>query len=239
MDLKELINEAVKEELNLKNLVSEVQPKQKKEVLEEGYAVEAKKFDLKTQLLSEKNKDSHFKLLDGYCKKLNEVSANLDAVDKSEANVNYSLFRSLKNDEAHNNNAVFLHTLFFENISDLNSQISTDSLTYMKLTKDFGTFENWQEDFIACGISSRNGWVVTGYNPYLGRYMNMVIDLHTDNLILGLIPVVVVDCWEHSYYRDYLTNREKYIHAMMKELDWEVIENRIEKCELISKAMRK
>ena len=42
MDLKELINEAVKEELNLNNLVSEVQPKQKKEVLEEGYAVEAK-----------------------------------------------------------------------------------------------------------------------------------------------------------------------------------------------------
>jgi superoxide dismutase len=45
--------------------------------------------------------------------------------------------------------------------------------------------------------------------------------------MIGFHPVIVMDCWEHSYYRDYLKDRKTYVFAMMKELDWNVIENRI------------
>ena len=41
--------------------------------------------------------------------------------------------------------------MYFENISDLNSTVSVDSLSYMRLARDFGTFDDWQKDFIACG----------------------------------------------------------------------------------------
>jgi Fe-Mn family superoxide dismutase len=235
MDLQKIINEAINDEFKAKG----INLKEEKEVLNEGYAVQVNNYNLKTELLSEKNKKEHLGLLEGYTKNLNRVASELEGVDKSEVNPNHSLFRSLKKDEAYNHNAVFLHSLFFENISDLNSKITTDSLSYMKLSKDFGSFEEWQEDFIACALSSRNGWVVTGYNIYLQRYMNTVIDLHSQDLVLGMIPVIVLDCWEHSYYRDYLTNRKKYVHGMMKELKWETIEERFEKCELIQKVMRK
>ena len=108
-----------------------------------------------------------------------------------------------------------------------------NTLSFMKLERDFGSFDNWQEDFIACAMSSRNGWAVTAYNTQLRRYVNMVIDLHSLNIMIGCHPVIVLDCWEHSYYRDYLKNRKAYVHAMMKEFNWDVIESRIQTTEKI------
>lgn len=226
-NLDKLINEAIDETFR----------KEKVNKINEAYVTQPSKFDLQTELLSDKTKKEHQKLLEGYSKKLNEVSAKLDGCDKSGANLNNSEFRSLKIDEAYNHNAAFLHGLYFENISDLNSQINMSSLSYMKLSKDFGTFDAWQEDFVACCLSARNGWAVTFYNPYLKRYINTIIDLHSQNVMLGMIPVIVIDCWEHSYYRDYLTNRKAYVFGMMKELNWHVIEDRIKKTEKLSKIL--
>jgi Fe-Mn family superoxide dismutase len=219
----------------IKEAIDDTFRKDSGESINEAYVTQASKFDLQTELLSQKTKKAHQELLEGYSKKLNEVSAKIDGCDKSGANLNSSEFRSLKIDETYNHNAAFLHGLYFQNISDLNSQINMNSLSYIKLARDFGTFDAWQEDFVACCLSARNGWAVTFFNPYLKRYVNTVIDLHSDNVMIGMIPVVVMDCWEHSYYRDYLSNRKAYVFGMMKELNWGVIEDRIKKSEKLSK----
>ena len=128
--------------------------------------------------------------------------------------------------------------MFFENISDVHSQVTMDSMAFMRLERDFGSFDDWQKDFIACALSARNGWAVTVYNTFLNRYMNIVIDLHSQNIPMASYPVIVIDCWEHAYYRDYLNERKIYVFAMMKELNWDTIEERFKKAERISKATR-
>ena len=135
-------------------------------------------------------------------------------------------------------NAAYLHELYFSNISDLHSNISMDSLSYMRLARDFGTFDEWQKDFIACCQASRCGWAMTYYNTYLQSYMNASIDLHSINMPVGAYPVIVMDVWQHAYYRDYLKDAKTYTHAMMKQLDWDVIESRVHKAEKIAKALR-
>lgn len=205
--------------------------------LHEAYSTQAKKFDLRTELLSNKNKRAHLELMEGYIETLNQVSAQLDAVDRGEVKSNSSEFRSLKLDEMYNLNAAFLHGMFFENISDLQSQLTMDTLTFMRLERDFGSFDAWQKDFIACAMSCRNGWALTVYNSHLNRFINVVVDLHTQNVPVSSFPVVVLDMWEHSYYRDYLRDKKTYIHAMMKELDWEIIEKRVKKADKIAKVM--
>jgi Fe-Mn family superoxide dismutase len=238
-NLDKIIKEAVDSSLseNGLNKNNKKETSNPKSLLSEAYVIEAGKFDLQTELLSSKTKKSHQELLEGYAKQLNEISANLDGVDKSLANLNHSSFRSLKVDETYNHNAAFLHGLYFENISDLNSNITMNSLSYMRLARDFGSFDAWQEDFIACCLSARNGWAVTYYDIYLKRYVNTIIDLHSLNVMIGMIPVIVMDCWEHSYYRDYLKNRKMYVFAMMKELKWSVIEDRIKKADKISQIL--
>ncbi len=208
------------------------------EEINESLVLQKKKFDLPTELLTTKNKAAHLELYENYVKSFNRVSAELDAADRDDANLNHSYFRSLKVDETYNMNAAYLHELYFNNISDMQSKISMDTLSFMRIERDFGTFDGWQQDFIACAKSARNGWVVTGFNTYTQRYMNVVIDLHNVNIPVGFYPVIVMDVWEHAYCRDYLSKRKSYVHAMMKELNWDVIEDRFKRAEKIAKALK-
>ena len=218
------LKQIIREELGLKS-----------DTLSESYVTQAKKYNLTTELLSDKNKAEHQKLLENYVKTLNEVSTKLDTVNRDDANLNSSEFRALKIDEVYNMNAAYLHALFFENISDQRSVITMDSLAFMRLERDFGSFDAWQKDFVACALSARNGWVVTVYSFMLKRYINVVVDLHSLNIPIGCVPIIVLDCWEHSYYRDYLTDRKTYAYGMMKEFNWNEIGDRFQKAEKMAK----
>ena len=209
---------------------------QKKD-LNEAFVVADRVFDIKTDKLSEKSIAAHQELLKKYIETLNTVSAELDTANRQDANSNHSAYRSLKIDETFNTNASFLHGMYFDNIGDMHSTITADSLTYMRIERDFGSFDDWQKDFIACAMSARNGWVLTVYNGFLKRYMNVVVDLHSLNVPVNAYPVVVLDMWEHAYYRDYLNDKKAYVFNMMKELNWGVIEKRVVKADKIGKVL--
>jgi Fe-Mn family superoxide dismutase len=206
--------------------------------LNESLVAQVKTFNLPTELLSKANKENHVELYHQYVKDFNKISAELDTASRDASNSNDSDFRSLKIDETYNMNASYLHELYFNNISDLNSQIGMDTLAYMRLARDFGSFDAWQSDFIACCLSSRCGWAMTYYNTFTRTYMNCAIDLHSLNVPVGSYPVVVMDVWQHAYYRDYLKDVKTYVYAMMKQLNWQVISNRIEKADKIAEVLR-
>lgn len=206
--------------------------------LNEALVTDPKPFSLNTEFQSASAKKSHFELYENYIKSFNRVSAELDGVNKNEVNSNNSQFRSLKIDETYNMNAIFLHELYFANISDVHSKITMDSLAYMRLQRDFGSFDKWQEDFLACCQASRCGWAVTYYNLFTQTYMNAVVDLHSIEVPVGCLPVIVMDVWQHAYYKDYLRDVKTYSIAMMKELNWSVIEGRFKQSERVAQAMR-
>ena len=226
-DTKNLVN-SIRDDLGL--------PEKSK--IHEAYVTQAKKYNLITDLLSKKTNAAHLEIFEQYVANLNEVSAELDTADRDMANPDHSAFRGLKIDEVSDINASFLHSLYFENIADPQSKIMMDSLAYMRLERDFGTFDAWQKDFIACALSARNGWAMTVYNSFLNRFINVVVDLNNVNIPIGSFPVIVLDVWEHAYYRDYLDDRKTYIFAMMKELKWELIEARFRKADRIAKVVK-
>ena len=223
---KELL-EQIREDLNLGN-----------STMSEAIIAQPKKFKLSTELLSNANKENHIELYDQYIKDFDSISILLDTAIRESSNSNGSEFRSLKIDETYNLNASYLHELYFNNISDLHSNIAMDSLVYMRLARDFGTFDAWQQDFISCCLASRCGWAVTYFNTYTQTYMNCVIDLHSINVPIGAYPVIVMDVWQHAYYRDYLKDVKSYVFGMMKQLNWGVINDRVVKAEEISKVIK-
>ena len=209
-----------------------------KDEVNEAFVAQSKNIDLKTDFLSPANVQNHVNLYKDYVEKFNRASAGLDSVDKAGANSNHSPFRSLKIDETFNMNGAYLHELYFANIGDAQSRIGMDTLSFMRLNRDFGTFDDWQRDFIACGKSARCGWVVTYLNMYTQSYMNCAIDLHSEHVPVGMYPVIVMDVWQHAYYRDYLKDVDSYMLAMMKQLKWSVIEKRFEKADRILNIIR-
>ena len=209
-----------------------------KPAINEAYVAQEKKFDIKTDFLSSENVGNHIELYQDYLEKFNKTSAKLDSIDKAAAHTNHSDYRSVKIDETFNMNGAYLHELYFANMADNNSQINMDTLAYMRLNRDFGTFDDWQKDFIACGLSSRCGWVITYLNTFTQSYMNTFIDLHSDHVPVGMYPVIVMDMWQHAYYKDYLKDSKTYLIGMMKQLNWKVIDERFQRAEDIGEVFK-
>lgn len=225
-----------------KNIKQEIRrtlglPEKKGSPVQEAYVVEPMGYDLKTDFLSDKVKRARLDLFDAYTASLNRVSAELDTASREGANPISSEFRALKVDEARCLSDSFLKARFFDNIDAPSTQLAMDSLTFMRIERDFGTFDDWQRDFIACALAARSGYVVTAYNMLLKRYMNHAVDGGGENLPLGSYPVVVLDVSEGAYYRDYVSDRRTYVIAMMKELDWDVIEERFKVADRIAKVV--
>lgn len=200
----------------------------KKDALnEQAQVLIPKSYINKSEAQSQRTKEAHETLYKGYVDTYNKTTSNLQAASKAESNSNSSAWRSLKNDQTYNMNASKFHELYFGNVGDVTSKIAFNSVPYMRLQRDFGTFDNWQYDFIACAMAARNGWAMTVYEPYTNTYQNVLVDSHNVNIPLGCIPVIVLDMWEHAYYRDYVNDKRLYVNATMKELNWQVIEARM------------
>ncbi len=221
-----------------RSLSSLTDPEPDEEPIEESYVAEPKAYSQVTEFESQKTKEAHTSLYKGYVETLNRVSAELDTVPRGEVDSKHSAFKDLKIDETFNLNATWLHELFFANCFDPHSEVYMDSMAYLRLERDFGTFEDWQKDFMACAMASGNGWAVCGYNIFLRRYVNTFICGHNHDVMMGTYPLVVVDMWEHAYFKDYQTDKKSYLIAMMRELNWNVIEERFTKSESLHEVMK-
>lgn len=238
-DLQQLVSESIKSTFE-KSGPTKSQPKKKpakplKEsrvkstlgIIKEAIVTLPKGFLLKTEKLSARTKEAHEVIYKKYVDLSNKSSSELDGVSREEANSLHSAYKNVSCDLTKTLNGVKFHELYFSNISDLASEISMDSVPYIKLSRNFGTFEKWQYDFIATCMSSCSGWAMTVFDPYKNVYMNVIVDGDTVGLPLGAIPVIVMDMHEHAFYKDYADDKKSYIVAMMRELNWNVIEARM------------
>jgi superoxide dismutase, Fe-Mn family len=208
-----------------------------KELLSEAYVLQAKKYDIQTDILSQKSLDANIKDFESTIEVVNEISAKLDSSDRASSNSKDSAFREIKLAESYNLNDAFLTSVHLDNIADPTSKIMMDSLSYMRIARDFGTFEDWQKDFIACAMGARDGYVVTVYNGSLNRYMNVMVDDNSVGPMMNCFPVICLCVKERFYFRDYLNDRKAYIFAMMKELRWSLIEARFKRADKLSKIL--
>jgi Fe-Mn family superoxide dismutase len=239
LNLKKLIGASVRETFTkngfsseadkkpVKKTVIENVTKTTKNLIKEALNIIPQVFSIKTERLSDAAKKAHEQLYKTYVEAFNKSSSALDAVNVFEANSNKSEYRSQKIDETYNFNSVKLHELYFYNIGDQASEISVDALPYMRLSRDFGTFEKWQFNFLAACKAARSGWAVLVFEPYRNVYMNCIIDSHNKHIPVGAIPVLVMDMWEHAYFLDYQANKDDYIVSMLREVNWNVVEARM------------
>lgn len=160
----------------------------------------------------------HGKLYAGYVNKRNEIEEKLKTADKSQANATYSEFGELKRQETFAADAMILHERYFKNLGG-NGDVSSGGKLGEQIAKDFGSYENWEQEFKAAGLVSR-GWVVLAYDFNDGQLRNYSCDIHNAGGIWGSAPLVVLDVYEHAYFIDYGSDRKKYIDDYFKNLNW-------------------
>lgn len=185
-------------------------------------------FDLagKLQGLSVKQIKEHQTLYEGYVKKRNEIAESLKSVDRAGQNRTYSLFRELKVEETYAVNGSILHELYFENIG-INST-NPGPAAQKLIDNSFGSLENFKKDLMDCAQCSR-GWVLTAYSLDDKRLHNFVCEQHNQNIPVLALPLLVLDVYEHAYMIDFGIKRDPYLDVFWDHIQWNVVEQRIEK----------
>jgi superoxide dismutase, Fe-Mn family len=161
----------------------------------------------------------------GYVTKRNEIEKELNSVDRSKANVNYSAFRALKLEETWNGNGQLLHEVYWATMGG-DGKYDDSFEIVKKIKEDFGSVDAWKADFIATGKSGR-GWVVFSLDSLTdGKTRNFMYDVHNQGGIVGSMPLIAADVFEHAYYHKFGPDRPAYLQALVDNIDWKKAEQR-------------
>jgi len=175
--------------------------------------------------ISDEQIRQHHVLYKKYINKINEINDKLISVDKSKGNSIYSEMRGLLVDETFALNAVILHEMYFSNLTDKYGEPSEALMTI--IDRDFCDWDQYINDMKATAKCAR-GWAITAYNYRDGKIHNFAIDSHNLNVPVFVRPLLVLDMWEHAYMIDYGIDKESYLDAFFKNVNWPVVSQRFE-----------
>lgn len=167
----------------------------------------------------------HYTLYTRYIDCLNKVNADINMASTYDiCNSNYSQIRSAITSKTFCYDAIKLHELYFENLTGNNTRIHGP---IEALVNDvFGSYNEFVEKFKCIALSMR-GWVLLCFDRYSNEYYIYGQDAHDQGVVLYAEPLIVLDVYEHAYMIDYGINRSSYIDAFFANLDFNVINKRL------------
>ncbi|HKU68177.1 MAG TPA: Fe-Mn family superoxide dismutase [Candidatus Baltobacteraceae bacterium] len=189
-----------------------------------------KKWDLSgLQGISDATLEMHFGLYEGYVKNTNTlIELTTQARQSGKAAGSNPKFAELVRRMGWEFNGMRLHEYYFDNLAKNANELKSGRL-YETLGSSYGDFETWKKDFFAVGGMRGVGWAIAFYDPAAQQISNHWVEQHHNGNIAGFVPIVVMDCWEHAFIKDYKpSERGKYIEAFYANLNWAACEARLQ-----------
>lgn len=184
----------------------------------------AKQFKIRPlQGLSETTITEHIKLYEGYVKhtnlilsKIESLKENTDsAYELSEARRRFGFeFDGMRN-----------HELYFGALEGEATTSNASSKLYSKIAEQFGSFDAWLADFKTLAKTRGIGWSILYYDKTTNSLLNSWVDEQHLGHLVGLIPILALDMWEHSFVADYKpSGKPQYIDDYLSQINWSYVE---------------
>ncbi len=181
--------------------------------------------------ISDKTLEMHFKLYEGYVTNTNTLTGRIAAiladgqVDKEEMPSYSELTRRL----GFEYNGMVLHEYYFGNMKKGGGDDAPRGDFRSAVERSFPSYAIWKADFVSVGKMRGVGWAICYLDPANGIVSNHWVELHETGNVAGFIPLLVMDVWEHAFLLDYKpADRPKYIDAFMNNVDWSVVQQRVQ-----------
>ena len=123
------------------------------------------------------------------------------------------------------------HNMFWKNLTKKSDITKISKDLKEELLTSYGSLEELKACMINTAMSTYgNGWLICGFDkntPSSIRcfsYGNSTVPMSNN-----IIPLIVVDAWEHSYFLQYKTDKKTYYTKIWDYLDWEEISTRYAK----------
>ena len=137
------------------------------------------------------------------------------------ANVN-----KLEKDLAFNLGGHVNHSVFWTNMSPNGGDKPVGDLA-AAIDDQFGSFDKFVAHFTATALGVQgSGWSVLAFDSIAQRLVIFQLFDQQGNAPLGVVPLLMLDVWEHAYYLDYLNVRADYVKAFWNIANWANVQER-------------
>jgi Fe-Mn family superoxide dismutase len=154
----------------------------------------------------------------GAVRKLNEIRQQLGNADPTHSGGYWSMYGSLKSAELAARNSSLLHEMYFANLAA--GQQPPASVAQL-ISQRFGSMENFQTQ-LRGSAAAASGWIVLVADP-TSRTLELV---QTEGHAFGsweAAPLLVLDVFEHAYAIDYGANKNGYVDAFWRNVNWQEV----------------
>jgi Fe-Mn family superoxide dismutase len=118
------------------------------------------------------------------------------------------------------------HTIFWNNLSPNGGDKPTGELA-SAIDDFFGSFEKFQAHFTAVALGVQgSGWSVLAWDSISESLIIQQFFDQQANFAAGVVPLLMLDVWEHAYYLDYLNVRADYVKAFWNIANWADVQER-------------
>jgi Fe-Mn family superoxide dismutase len=120
------------------------------------------------------------------------------------------------------------HSIFWTNLSPNGGDKPTGDLA-SAIDDQFGSFDKFTAHFTATAMGVQgSGWAVLAYDSIGQRLIIVQFFDQQGNLPAGIVPLLMLDVWEHAYYLDYKNVRADYVKAFWNIANWENVQKRFD-----------
>ena len=166
----------------------------------------------------------------GYVRNANEAVAELESVRRI-GGEQIRRVRAITDSLSFNLSGHLLHSLYWTSMSRSGGGEPKAECDIARLLKrDFGSVEAFRGHFQAAAQQVQgSGWGVLAFEPASERLIVLQAEKHQNTAVWGVVPLLVLDVWEHAYYLLYQNQRSSYIKAFMNVVDWDSADRRLRK----------
>lgn len=120
-----------------------------------------------------------------------------------------------------------LHSIYWTNLT--NKQNSPSGELQKRIEKNFGSYDKLKT-YIATTSKNidGNGWGILGYQPYSDSLTVLQCENHEKLTQWGVVPILVIDVWEHAYYLKYKNKRADFVDAIFNLINWDNVSQRLD-----------
>ena len=119
-----------------------------------------------------------------------------------------------------------LHSIFWTNLTNKQTVPTGDLLK--EIEKSFGSYDKLKGYIAATSKNvDGNGWGILGYQPYSQKLTILQCENHEKLTQWGVIPLLVIDVWEHAYYLKYKNKRTDFVDALFNIINWDNVADRL------------
>ena len=160
----------------------------------------------------------------GYVTGLNNAEEKLAAARESG---DFGLTKHWEREAAFHGAGHLLHTIFWTNMGPDGGGEPGGELSEA-VNGDFGDFDKFKSHFSAAANQVEgSGWGILAYRPFDGKLVILQAEKHQNLTQWGVVPLLVLDVWEHAYYLKYQNKRPDYTTAFFNVINWSNVEDRL------------